>query len=218
MIQLSKLEIVLGREFALRDINLHVPAKSYTVLMGRTGSGKTTLLETICGLKKAVGGSIAIDGRDVTRLAPGSRNVGYVPQDLALFNTKSVADHLRMGPQVRGWKTAAIEKKLDELLENLKIKHLRDRRPFGLSGGERQRVALGRALACNPPVLLLDEPLSALDEETHEEMIDLLKQLHESHAITVLHVTHRIQEAERLADTIYRFEDGKPVPFKSTSS
>ncbi len=218
MIELRNVEIAVDRHFGLHDMNLVVAENEYVVLMGRTGCGKTTLLEAICGLRTIVGGSIHLGGQDVTDLPPRSRNIGYVPQDLALFDTMTVSDHLRMGPQLRGAARSAIQSRVDELLTDLHIDHLRNRYPNRLSGGERQRVALGRALAGWPKLLLLDEPLSALDDDTHDEIVRLLANVHQRHPITVLHVTHRMQEAVQLADRMLRLEEGKIVSIESRAS
>lgn len=209
MIELSDVDVILSPDFAVRDVSLTIEKNQYAVLMGQTGCGKSTLLETICGLRPISSGRIVIDGRDVTRLRPAERLVGYVPQDLALFQRMSVADHLRMGPRLRRWPKKQVESRVTQLLGDLKIDHLRDRRPRGLSGGEQQRVALGRALAAEPPVLLLDEPLSALDEETRDNMLQLLEQVQASNDITIIHVTHSSSEAKRLGDVVHRMAHGR---------
>jgi molybdate/tungstate transport system ATP-binding protein len=195
--------------FELSGIHFEVPSGSYGVLMGRTGSGKTTLLEAICGLRRIEGGRIFLAGRDCSRLAPAERGVGYVPQDGALFSTMSVRDHLAFALVVRRWERAAIARRVDELSELLGITHLLGRRPRGLSGGESQRVALGRALAASPAVICLDEPLSALDDETRDGMHRLLKSVQEYTGVTALHVTHSIVDAERLADVTLLLSEGK---------
>jgi ABC-type sugar transport system ATPase subunit len=194
--------------FALTDVTFTVPAGQYAVLMGRTGSGKTTILEAICGLKPLAAGRIHLQGRDVTRLKPAERGVGYVPQDRALFATMSVAEHLAFALEIRRWPRDAIVARVGELASLLGIVPLLERRPHGLSGGEAQRVALGRALALRPPVLLLDEPLSALDEETREGMVDLLRAIRQQAGVTVLHITHSRTEAQRLADRFFLLRDG----------
>jgi ABC-type sugar transport system ATPase subunit len=180
---------------------------SHVALMGRTGAGKTSVLEAIAGLRRVVGGAIRLGGRDVTRLRPADRGVGYVPQDLALFSTMTVRQHLSFGPELRGWDSQTIAARVSELADLLRIAPLLDRRPAGLSGGEAQRTALGRALAAAPDILLLDEPLSALDDDTRGEMYDLLSDVRRRTGVTTLHVTHSTDEARRLADEIVRFED-----------
>ena len=161
--------------FVLENLSFSIAAGQYAVLMGKTGSGKTTLLEALCGLKSIRSGSIHLMNQDVTRLRPADRGIGYVPQDLALFPHLTVREHLAFALELRGWQQARIKERVAELSALLGIGHLLERRPQGLSGGESQRVALGRALAFHPPVLLLDEPLSALDDETRAEMYALLR-------------------------------------------
>src|SRR5271166_6102104 len=174
MIRIDNLSLRVGA-FAVTGLSLQVEQGQYAVLMGRTGSGKTTLLEAIAGLKPIRSGSIHLLDRDVTRLRPAERGVGYVPQDLALFPSMTVREHLAFALTVRRWPWTAISYRVAELSELLDLEHLLQRRPAGLSGGESQRVALGRALAFQPRILLLDEPLSALDETTREEMYGLLR-------------------------------------------
>jgi molybdate/tungstate transport system ATP-binding protein len=207
MIALRKLCLRAGA-FALRDVSFTVDTGQYAVLMGKTGSGKTTVLEAICGLKAVESGSISLLGRDVTRLGPAERGVGYVPQDLALFPTFRVRDHLAFALTVRGRSRAEIERRVAELAGLLGIGHLLERRPAGLSGGEAQRVALGRALAFHPSVLLLDEPLSALDDDTRSDMVSLLRAVQRLTGVTTLHVTHSLGEAKKLADRLLVLKNG----------
>lgn len=207
MISFSGVTIRQGA-FSLEDISFEVPTGQYAVLMGRTGSGKTTLLEAICGLRRLSAGRIALLERDVTDLRPADRGVGYVPQDASLFSTLTVRDHLAFALVVRRWTRQAIDQRVDELAQLLGLRHLLERRPQGLSGGETQRVALGRALAMQPGVLLLDEPLSALDDDTRGEMYELLGSVRRQTPITVLHITHNRAEAEVLADRLLELRDG----------
>jgi molybdate/tungstate transport system ATP-binding protein len=194
--------------FVLAGVSFTVPTGRYGVLMGRTGSGKTSLLEAVAGLRPVTAGRVLLDGRDVTRLPPAARGVGYVPQDAALFQTLTVRDHLAFALAVRRAPAGQVERRVAELAGWLGLGHLLDRRPAGLSGGEAQRVALGRALSFRPRFLLLDEPLSALDEETREQLVALLDGLRRTGDVTVLHVTHSRSEAERLGDVILTLEDG----------
>jgi len=194
--------------FALNGVSFEVPDGGYAVLMGKTGSGKTTILEALCGLRPVASGRITLAGRDVTALRPGERGLGYVPQDRALFQTMTVRENLAFAPSVQGWTPADTDARVRELAELLRIESLLDRLPAGLSGGEAQRVAVGRALAARPKVLLLDEPLSALDDETWEGMIGLLGQVRKATGVTTLHVTHRREEARRLADRVFVLADG----------
>lgn len=203
MIELQGVEVGAGT-FRLRDVNLEIAAGEFAVLMGRTGSGKTTLLEAIAGLLPLRAGRVRLAGRDVSRESPAGRGIGYVPQDGALFSSLTVAEHLEFGPRFQGWSRRERRARAAELAASLGIEALAKRRPTGLSGGERQRVALGRALAARPPILLLDEPLSALDEETRAGMCELLQVV--AREVTTLYVTHASSEAERLGTTVLRME------------
>jgi molybdate/tungstate transport system ATP-binding protein len=211
VIRLEQLAVRAGA-FALRDLNFEVQNGQYAVLMGKTGSGKTTLLEAICGLKRVTAGAISLMGCDVTRLAPAARGIGYVPQDRALFQTMTVREHLAFAPAVRGWARSDIAERVAQLARLLGLESLLDRKPAGLSGGEAQRVALGRALAARPGILCLDEPLSALDDDTREEMYALLESVQKFTGVTTLHVTHHLGDAERLADVILVLKEGKIQP------
>jgi ABC-type sugar transport system ATPase subunit len=203
MIELIDVVIRIG-EFSLNKISLRVEDGQYAVLMGKTGSGKTTILEAICGLRRVQSGRIMIDGQDVTRWAPADRNIGYVPQDLALFPSLTVKEHLEFGMRLRRMSSEHIANKTQELANWLEISHLMARKPKGLSGGESQRVALGRAIAFGPALLLLDEPLSALDAATRVTVQGLLREVNKRTGISVLHVTHNQEEADSLADTCIR--------------
>ena len=195
-------------QFALSEVSFAVPTGKYAVLMGRTGTGKTSLLEIICGLRSPVSGSVWLGDRDMTREAPGSRGLGYVPQDGALFPTMTVKEQIGFAlrlrypdPRAYGRRNAL---RIQQLADEMGLNHLMDRKPQGLSGGEKQRVALARALALQPKVLLLDEPLAAVDEETQDDLIALLKRTQRDHSITVLHVT-------ALGEVRLKLEDGKVV-------
>lgn len=208
MIDIHKLCIQAG-EFRLTDASLTVPNGQYGVLMGKTGSGKTTILESVIGLRRISSGRIQLHGRDVTDLNTAVRGIGYVPQDGALFPTMTVRDHLDFALMIRRVRKTDCQSRVRELAELLGIEHLLDRKPRGLSGGERQRVALGRALSFRPKVLCLDEPLSALDDETRDRMCGLLEEVQRQTGATTLHVTHNSSEAERLADCLFRIEGGQ---------
>ena len=208
MIRLENIMLRQG-DFELRDIRLELAAGEYGVLMGRSGCGKTTLLEAVCGLRTVAAGRIILGDRDVTALPPAERGVGYVPQDRALFPTQPVREQLAFALVLRSLGQAEIAARVEELAELLGLGALLDRLPDKLSGGEAQRVALGRALAHRPSVLCLDEPLSALDEELHDEMCQLLERIHCETGVTVLHITHSPSEAKRLAGCHYRLTNGR---------
>jgi ABC-type sugar transport system ATPase subunit len=199
MIELKQVAIRSG-SFSLNNVSFRIEAGQYAVLMGKTGMGKTTILEAICGLRKVASGSILIRSTDVTRWSPSDRQIGYVPQDLALFPTLNVREHFEFALRLRHASKAELKQRTAELSEVLGVGHLLERRIQGLSGGEAQRVALGRALAARPAVLLLDEPLSALDQATRNEMHEWLLKVKQATGVTTLHVTHNLEEAEALAD------------------
>lgn len=210
MIKVENIFVKVG-SFRVEDVSFEVPSGGYCALMGKTGCGKTTVLESICGLKRISGGRIVLMGRDVTREKAANRGVGFVPQDLALFSTMTIREHLAFALTLRKVKKATIDSRVDELSELLGIRELLDRKPAGLSGGERQRVALGRALSASPGILCLDEPLSALDDETREEMFSLLRLVKEQTGVTTLHITHNMAETEQLADMLLQMEGGRLV-------
>jgi ABC-type sugar transport system ATPase subunit len=194
--------------FALSGVSFTVPQGSYAVLMGRSGSGKTSLLELLCGLRFPSSGAIWIGDREITNLTPGERGIGYVPQDGALFPTMTVRENIGFALRIRGESGPGSRAAVESLAERLGIAGVLDRKPQHLSGGERQRVALARALAATPTVLVLDEPLSALDEELREDLARLLKEIQRDLKLTTLHVTHHRQEAAQLADHVLRLEHG----------
>ena len=208
MIELLNVSIRSG-PFRLESIELRVERGEYVVLMGCSGSGKTTILEAICGLRSVASGAIRLDGVDVTHWDPADRKIGYVPQDLGLFPHLTVREHLEFPLRMRGASRPAQQAKVNELAPQLGLVPLLDRGIAGLSGGESQRVALGRALASSPRVLLLDEPLSALDESTRSEMHQLLLAIRERPEIVTIHVTHLEDEARSLGDRIVRLEQGQ---------
>ncbi len=210
MIRVEQLSVRAG-DFELSGVSFEIPTGQHGFLMGRTGCGKTTLLETICGLKPVQGGQVWLMGQEVTHLKPGARGVGYVPQDGALFPTMTVREHLGFALRICGATRAEVENRVQELASLLDLQSLLERKPLGLSGGEAQRVALGRALANHPGVLCLDEPLSALDDETRAEICDVLQLVRKETGVTILHVTHSLQDARNMADVVFRIREGRIV-------
>ena len=186
--------------FRLGPVDLTVPPGRVLVVLGPSGAGKTMLLETICGLRQQLCGQIRLDGTELTGLDPERRGIGLVFQDAALFPHLSVRENVRFGPRARG--RAADAATADSLLHRFGIGHLANRSPRTLSGGERQRVALARALAIRPGLLLLDEPLSALDQPTREEMRALLQDVLADLDIPAVHVTHDRDEALSIGDDL----------------
>jgi ABC-type lipoprotein export system ATPase subunit len=171
MIRFDNITIRLNT-FCLEQVNFKVPTGTYAVLMGRTGCGKTTILEAACGLRPIEQGRVFLMDRDVTMLAPGRRNIGFVPQDGALFPSMTVGQHLGFALRVRRWPSSKVAARVGELAEWLNIGHLLKRRPQGLSGGERQRVAMGRALAAPPAVVCLDDPREGEPAERFIEWLE----------------------------------------------
>ena len=208
VVQIEDLCIALGA-FALQDFSLAVLDGEYFVILGPTGVGKTVLLECILGIHQPQSGRVRLRGVDVSRYLPEARNVGYVPQDYALFPNMTVEENLAWGPRVRGWERQKREERVEELLELLSIECLRKRLPSGLSGGEKQRVAVGRALAVDPAILLLDEPLSALDELRRSDLAKELRRIQRQVGATFLHVCHNLDEAAELADKIALLRHGR---------
>jgi ABC-type sugar transport system ATPase subunit len=208
MIQLRDVSITAG-SFRMSGLSLKLNAGEHVVLMGRTGRGKTTILEAICGLRPVTSGQILLGDVDVTNWDPADRRIGYVPQDLALFPTLDVREHFAFALTLQKKPKDVIEARVKEIAELLGVTPLLDRSIQGLSGGESQRLALGRALAAEPPVLLLDEPLSALDDATRLEIRSLLKQVQQKTGVTILHVTHNRQDADALADRVLVLEEGR---------
>ncbi|HEX4606978.1 MAG TPA: ATP-binding cassette domain-containing protein [Urbifossiella sp.] len=196
--------------FALGSASFTVPAGGYAVLTGPTGAGKTTLLEVLAGLRSPATGRVVLAGRDVTRFPPAARGVGYVPQDAALFRTMTVAENLGFALAVRKTPASEVTARVAALADRLGVSALLGRRADRLSGGEARRVALGRALAFDPPVLLLDEPLTSVDEATRDRLVGLLAEVHSAGSTTVLHVTHAPGEVP-FAGHAFRLDAGRVV-------
>ncbi len=199
------------KDFSLKDINLEVKEEEYFVILGPTGAGKTLLLETIAGFHHPERGEIWIGGENVTDFPPEKRRIGFVYQNYMLFPHMTVKENIEFGLKMRGVPQAERERMVNEVLELVGLTHLRNRFPKTLSGGEQQKTALARALVIKPKILLLDEPLSALDINTQKMLREELKRLHKKLRITTLHVTHNHFEAYMLADRVAVMRDGAIV-------
>lgn len=195
-------------EFSLKEVSFTVETGEYFVILGPTGAGKTLILETIAGFYTPQIGEINLRGEDSSNVLPEHRKVGFVYQDYALFPHMTVEENIRFGLEIRGINQQEADKRVESLLNMLTISGLRSRYPRNLSGGEKQRAAIARALVIEPDILLLDEPLSALDTRTRETLRDELKRIHKAQGTTTVHVTHDQTEALLLADRIAVIIDG----------
>jgi sulfate transport system ATP-binding protein len=198
-----------GEFIALDDVSLEIPTGALTALLGPSGGGKSTLLRIIAGLEKPDAGTVEIAGTDATSLPPQRRNVGFVFQHYAAFKHMTVFKNVAFGLEIRKRPKDEVRKKVDELLELVHIEKFSDRLPSELSGGQRQRMALARALAVEPEVLLLDEPFGALDAQVRKELRAWLRRLHDEVHVTTVFVTHDQEEAMEVADTIALISVGR---------
>src|SRR3984893_6971699 len=198
-----------GEFVALDDVSVEVESGSLTALLGPSGSGKSTLLRVIAGLEVADSGDVYISGKEATALAPQKRGVGFVFQHYAPFKHMTVWDNVAFGLQIRRRPKAEIRDRVDELLDLVQLAGLGKRYPAQLSGGQRQRMALARALAPEPEVLLLDEPFGALDARVRGELRSWLLRLHDEMHVTTIFVTHDQEEALELADSIVVMNKGR---------
>lgn len=208
MIRIEGLTI-LFESFKIMNLNIQIEEGGFHFLLGPTGSGKTLILESIMGLRKPKTGRIWIGDKEVQDLPPEHRGISYVPQDLALFPHLKVKENILFGIRARDLDMKIYEEYVRALVEVMKIGHLLERYPAHLSGGEKKRVALLRALAPKPKLLLLDEPLSGLDPSIKVDIQHLLKNLHSSFHTTTLCVTHDFEEVYFLGDEMTIFIDGK---------
>jgi sulfate/thiosulfate transport system ATP-binding protein len=198
-----------GDFVALDHVDFVVPTGSLTALLGPSGSGKSTLLRTIAGLDQPDTGAVTINGRDVTRVPPQRRGIGFVFQHYAAFKHMTVRDNVAYGLKIRRQPKAEIKEKVDNLLEVVGLSGFQGRYPNQLSGGQRQRMALARALAVDPEVLLLDEPFGALDAKVREDLRAWLRRLHDEVHVTTVLVTHDQAEALDVADRIAVLNKGR---------
>jgi molybdopterin-binding protein len=207
MIAIKNLKVNLG-DFLLHNMNLDIRPGEYFIVLGPTGAGKTVLLESIAGLHPVLEGEVWIGDREITDLSPEKREIGIVYQDQALFPHLSVEKNIAFGLKMRRCPKNEAKAKIEAIVEVVGISHLLKRSPVTLSGGEKQKVALARALVTEPKVLLLDEPLSALDPETRERMQEELRQIHRRIGLIVIHVTHDFEEAIALGHRVAVLNDG----------
>ena len=198
-----------GGFVALADVDLDVPSGQLTALLGPSGGGKSTLLRIIGGLDEADSGSVVIDGQEATGIPAQRRNVGFVFQHYAAFKHLTVYRNVAFGLEIRKRPKAEIRQRVQELLELVHLDQFADRLPAQLSGGQRQRMALARALAVEPRVLLLDEPFGALDAKVRKELRDWLRRLHEEVHVTTVFVTHDQEEALEVADSLVVINHGR---------
>ncbi|MDV4342511.1 ATP-binding cassette domain-containing protein [Methanoculleus sp. YWC-01] len=210
MIAFDRVSLALG-SFSLDDVSLTIGKGDYYFIVGPSGAGKTVLLEAIAGLHQPDSGRILLRGTEITALPPDRRKVALVYQDYSLFPNMRVIENVSYGLRVQGMGKKEARTEVAPLLERFGIAHLADRYPGTLSGGEQQRVALARAVAVKPDILLLDEPLSALDPVTQEKFIDDLRRLHREDGLTIVQVSHSRREAHFLATRMAVIIDGTLV-------
>ncbi|MDI6888074.1 MAG: tungstate ABC transporter ATP-binding protein WtpC [Methanocellales archaeon] len=199
------------RGFSLKNVNLRVEKGEYFIILGPTAAGKTLLLELIAGFCEPNEGGIWINDKNVTRMTPEKRGTGFVYQDYSLFPHLTVKENIEFGLKIKGMPKSRIEEKSKEIMDILGISHLSHRRPRTLSGGEQQRVAIARGIVIEPSVMLLDEPLNALDARTQIQLRGELKKIHREAKLTTIHVTHDQTEAMVLADRIGVMMNGEIV-------
>ena len=210
MIEVKNLLVKAG-SFVVDVEDLRIEHSEYCVVMGPSGAGKTILLETIAGFREPTRGSILVNGRDVTKFPPEKRNLAYVPQNYALWPHMTVFENIAYGLRARKIPNEEIKRRVLEIAEIMEIKDLLNRRPITLSGGEQQRVTLARALVIEPNAVLLDEPLSSLDEKTKDQIKAFIKRLHKKLKFTAIHVTHDPIEAAELGRKIAVMIGGKII-------
>jgi len=208
-IEVRNLNKRFGDFVALDDVTVSLPTGQLTALLGPSGGGKSTLLRIIAGLDSADSGTVSIEGTEATHLPPQKRNVGFVFQHYAVFKHMSVAKNVAFGLEIRKRPKDEIAHRVDELLKLVHLSQFSHRMPSQLSGGQRQRMALARALAVEPSVLLLDEPFGALDAKVRKELREWLRNLHDEVPVTTVFVTHDQEEALEVADEIVVINEGR---------
>jgi putative spermidine/putrescine transport system ATP-binding protein len=209
MVELRGVSKTYGTAHALRSVDLSIAKGEFVTLLGPSGSGKTTVLNIIAGMVPPSSGEVRIDGRDATRLPPSERGLGMVFQNYALMPHMTVFDNIAYPLRVRKLRRAEIEHKVHEVLKLVRLPDIAKRRPRELSGGQQQRVSLARCIVYNPALILLDEPLGALDKKLREQMQLEIKRIHSELGITMLNVTHDQDEALTLSDRIVLMNGGR---------
>lgn len=212
-IEISNIDKYYGKVGALFDVSLDIPKGSFVTLLGPSGSGKTTLLKIIAGFEGVSAGEVKLDGRDITSLKPEKRNFGVVFQGYALFPHMTVFDNIAYPLKVRRKRSGEIGDKVQAILELVQLAPLARRKPHELSGGQQQRVALARALVFEPDLLLLDEPMSALDKKLRVDLQDELRSIHQRLGTTFINVTHDQEEAMHMSDSIAVMDQGRIEQF-----
>ncbi len=214
-LELNEVSLEIDRELILDRVSLKLPAGQSLVVLGNSGAGKSKLLEVIAGLIRNQYGRIAFRNRELTPLPPQERGVGFVFQDYALFPHMNAGENILFGLNARKASSAEKSKWLKAVTEELRIDHLLERFPAELSGGQQQRVALARSMVLRPEVLLLDEPLSALDAASRERLALLIKRIQKKYKVTMIYVTHDHNEARFMGDQVLVLEAGKVVQIGS---
>lgn len=207
-LELDHLRKTFGTAVAVQDFSLGVAKGEFVSFLGPSGCGKTTVLRMIAGFERPTSGTIVVDGRDITRMNANQRNIGMVFQQYALFPNMTVADNIRFGLKVAGADKETMRQRADEMLELIHMSEFGGRYPSQLSGGQQQRVALARALAIRPQVLLLDEPLSALDAKIRLSLRQEIRSIQRQLGITTVFVTHDQEEALSISDRIVVMNQG----------
>jgi putative spermidine/putrescine transport system ATP-binding protein len=198
-----------GRSRAVNDISIDIKRGEFVTLLGPSGSGKTTVLMMIAGFEEPTSGTVALDGEDLARRQPYERNIGMVFQNYALFPHMTVTQNVAFPLRMRRFPKENLQRRVDEVLDLVGLKQFADKLPRELSGGQQQRVALARGLVFSPDLILLDEPLGALDRNLREQMQVEIKRIHREVGITIVHVTHDQSEAMAMSDRIAVLRNGR---------
>jgi putative spermidine/putrescine transport system ATP-binding protein len=208
-LELAQVRKAFNQNVVVQNVDLAIERGEFISFLGPSGCGKTTTLRMVAGFELPTAGTIRVDGKDITHLRPNQRNVGMVFQSYALFPNMTVAENVAFGLKIAKWSAAEITPRVAEMLNIIKLPHLGDRYPYQLSGGQQQRVALARALAVKPQVLLLDEPLSALDAKIRVSLREEIRSLQRKLGITTVYVTHDQEEALSMSDRIVVMNEGR---------